>query len=181
MKKFCFPCGICAGRHAGRRHRRLFCSHRSFQASGFMAVFVFGIMLRQQGNPLASRWNPAKRKSSPNLFFDHGVHHAPVHFYASGVPGRFSVSWVNTCGGGVIVVTILMLVARASHGFSCGAWPDPAWRAGALVSWYSCCWNAPRPAVISGSAGWPPAGHEQRQAAQNDRVGDLHCHSDGRS
>ena len=57
------------------------------QASGFMAVFVFGIVL---GNKEASvsPWSPARRRSSTNLS-DHRVHHAAVHFHPARRPGRF--------------------------------------------------------------------------------------------
>ena len=91
------------------------------QASGFMAVFVFGIMLGNK-DAFGFKMEKGEAREARRICGDHRVHHAPVHFHPARRPGRFRPDEPYLVGG-IIVVTIFMLVARPVTVFLC-AWPD---------------------------------------------------------
>ena len=91
------------------------------QASGFMAVFVFGIVIGNKES-FGFKMEAGEAKKARRICVDYRVHHAAVHFHPARRPGRFR-SDGSIPVGGVIVVTIFMLVARPVTVFLC-ALPD---------------------------------------------------------
>ena len=58
------------------------------QASGFMAVFVFGIVLGNK-EAFGFKMEAGEAQKLDEYVIDHRVHHAPVHFHPARRPGRF--------------------------------------------------------------------------------------------
>ena len=58
------------------------------QASGFMAVFVFGIMLGNKES-FGFRMEAGEAQKARRIRADHRVHHAPVHLHPARRSGRF--------------------------------------------------------------------------------------------
>ena len=60
------------------------------QASGFMAVFVSGIVLGNK-ETFGFRMEPGEAQKLDELRADHRLHHAAVHFHPARRPGRFRI------------------------------------------------------------------------------------------
>src|SRR5258707_10532461 len=102
------PRGICTCGHAGRRDRRLFAAD-GLQASGFMAVFVFGIVLGNK-EAFGFQMEAGEAQKLDEFVLTTAFIMRLFIFMLLGAQvdfGLMSRYWL----GGVAVVPVLMLVA----------------------------------------------------------------------
>ena len=142
------------------------------QASGFMAVFVFGIVLGNK-ETFGFQMEPGEAQKLDEFVLTTAFIMRLFIFILLGAQVDFALMgqyWL----GGVAVVAVLMLVARPVTVFLC-ALPDRRAR-------WSFARNAvhvldPRDRRHSGGLGRPAARHQGARRA-DDRLGHLHRHPD---
>ena len=142
------------------------------QASGFMSVFVFGIVLGNK-DTFGFAMEPGEARKLDEYVATTAFIMRLFIFILLGAQVDFALMskyWL----GGVAVVTVLMLVARPVTVFAC-ALPDrrARWSVKEILF---MCWTR-ETGVIPARAGRSAAGHEGA-GRPDDRLRHLHRHSD---